>query len=181
MRFAASEYGQETWRHQSAADIDVDLHWNLINHPSLRRGALIDFDNLEWETAGPPAARRIRATPATRLAIAAVHAAFGHQFEHLLMLCDIREAVRQVLDAADVAKLGEIWRGPACAAVDIALGTTARRLNDSCSAELRNRLGSRATMLGGSRLISETMLLCSGGRGHWVRRRLLRGLLKRAA
>ncbi len=58
MRFAASEYGEVTRRHRAAADIEVDLHWNLINHPSLRRTASLDYDHLDWESAGPQAPRK---------------------------------------------------------------------------------------------------------------------------
>ncbi len=114
--------------------------------------------------------------------IAAAHAAFGHQFDRLLMLCDIREACRALVDAAEINDLRKMAaRTGTRAALDVALGTTARLFNDPCSAELRKRLAGRTSMLDGSRLISKKMLLCSGGQGHRVRRRLLREFLKHAA
>jgi hypothetical protein len=181
MRFAESEYGEQSWNHRAAADIEVDLHWNLINHPSLRRRASIEMADLDWETvANRPG--RLRATPATRLIIAAAHATFGHQFDRLLLLCDIREACRSLADDASLADLRRIAKRTGTrAALEVALGTTARWLADPCSADLLRRLNGRAITRSASLLVSEHMLLQSGGRGHYVRRRLLRELFKRAA
>jgi len=182
MRFAASEYGEESWRHATAADVEVDLHWNLINHPSLRRRASVEFNDLDWQPAGSDAAGQVRATPATRLIIAAAHATFGHQFDRLLLLCDIREACRQLNDADDVADVAHLaTRTGTRAALDIALATTTRWLGAAAVTDLRRRLRGRAITGGASLLISEQMLLHSGGQGHYVRRRLFRELLKRAA
>ncbi len=182
MRFAECEYGEQTWNHATAADIEVDLHWNLINHPVLRRRASIDLTDLDWTRDDAAVEGRRVATPATRLVIAAAHATFGHQFDRLLLLCDIRESSRQLTDDSAVSSVGSIAeRTGMRASVELALATTARWLGDSASAGLLRRLGGRAITRGGSLLVSEKMLLSSGGRGHRVRRRLLRELLKRAA
>ena len=182
MRFATDEYGEQSWRCQTVADIEVDLHWNLINHPSLRRRASVGLDDLDWDTAGVDARGARRATPATRLVIAAAHAAYGHQFDRLLLLCDVREAARQLTLSADRSALQQMAaRTGTRPALDLALGTTAHWLNDSTAADLRRRLSGRSIARPSWRLISHQMLLHSGGHGHPVRRRLLRELLKRAA
>lgn len=182
MRFAADEYGEQSWRCQSIADIEVDLHWNLINHPSLRRRASVGLADLDWETTDANAKGARRATPATRMVIAAAHAAYGHQFDRLLLLCDVRESAQRMTSAADRAALQRLAaRTGTRAALDLALGTTAHWLNDSAAADLRSSLNCGSIVRKGWRLISRQMLLHSGGQGHPVRRRLLRELLKRAA
>jgi len=187
MRFAASEYGEESWRLRSNPAIECDLHWNLINHPSQRRRASIEFADLDWEAAGESGtmasfATASRATPASRLVIAAAHAAITHQFDRLLLLCDLREACRHFTSEVELAKLRLLVdRTGMRAAIDVALSVTARVLNDPGAADLRNRLGTRTFTRFGAGLASEGLLLDRQSRASRVRLRLLRELLKRAA
>ena len=181
MRFAASEYGEQSWRHP-ASGIECDLHWNLINHPSQRRRASLELADLDWEECYDSGLVVRRATPATRLAIAAVHAAITHQFNRLLLLCDIRQACRLLTSEADLEALRRLARRARIrAALDVALGVTARVLHDSSAADVRRRLGSRAISRVGARLASAKMLRDRDGRTTGLRRKLLRELLKRAA
>ena len=181
MRFAASQYGEQSWCCRSTG-IECDLHWNLINHPSQRRRASIELADLDWDTSGEPDKNVRHATPATRLAIAAVHAAITHQIDRLLLLCDIREACRQLTAAADQEALRQIARRTGIrAALDVALGVTARVLNDPSTAAVRRRLGSRTISRIAARLASEKLLRDRECKATWLRRKLLRELLKRAA
>ena len=174
MRFAASEYGEETWQHQSVADIEIDLHWNLINHPSLRRQASVELADLDWEPVGPQSPGRVRD---------ASHSAGdrGHACRVQPSIRPLTAAMRYPRGGATIVCLSGFVRlaenGPANgnmrAALDVSLGTTAHWLADTSAAELRRRLVSRTIARGGWRLISQKMLLHSGGQGHRVRRRLL--------
>ncbi len=131
MRFAASEYGEESCALRSNPKIECDLHWNLINHPSQRRRTSIEFADLDWEATGEPGSAARRATPASRLVIAAAHAAITHQFDRLLLLCDLREACRHFPDESELAKLRALVdRTGMRTAMDVALAVTARVLND---------------------------------------------------
>ena len=123
-----------------------------------------------------------RATPASRLVIAAAHAAITHQFDRLLLLCDLREACRHFAGEVELAKLRALVdRTGMRAATDVALAVTARVLNDPSAAELRHRLGTRAFTRLGAGLASEVLLLDRQSMSSRVRQRLLRELLKRAA
>src|SRR3990172_5510558 len=86
-KHGASEYGEQCWRHRTSAEIEIEVHWNLIRNPSLRRRASVRYSDLNW-AAGT---KNPCASAASRLVIAAVHATFTHQFDRLLLLCDIRE------------------------------------------------------------------------------------------
>ena len=105
MRFPAAEYGEESWRLRSNPAIECDLHWNLINHPSQRRRASVEFADLDWEAEGKLDSAGRRATPASRLVIAAAHAAITHQFDRLVLLCDLREICRQLTGEIEFARL----------------------------------------------------------------------------
>jgi hypothetical protein len=182
MRFPASDYGEQSWRLRSNPEIECDLHWNLINHPSQRRRASIEYADLDLEPAGQSGSAASRATPASRLVIAASHAAITHQFDRLLLLCDLREACRQLTSDIELTKLRKLVdRTGTRAAIDVALEVTSRVLNDPSAADLRRRLGTRPLTRFGARLISERMLFTRGGLVSGARQRLLRELLKRAA
>jgi hypothetical protein len=182
MRFPAKEYGEESWRLRSNPAIECDLHWNLINHPSLRRRASVEFADLDWETDGKSDSVVRRATPASRLVIAAAHAAITHQFDRLVLLCDLREICRQLTGEIELARLRAlIERTGTRAATDMALAVTARVLNDPSAASVRHQLGTRRLTRFGAHLASEGLLVNNESRSSRVRRRLLRELLKRAA
>ncbi len=181
MRFPASEYGEESWRLGSNPAIECDLHWNLINHPSQRRRASIEFADLDWEVDGQSGLVTSHATPASRLIIAGAHAAITHQFDRLLLLCDLREACRQLTEI-DVAKLRKLFdRTGTRAATDVALAVSARVLNDPSAADVRHRLGTRTFTRFGAGLASEGLLRNRQSRASRLRLRVLRELLKRAA
>jgi hypothetical protein len=181
-RHEATDYGERCWRLRADNAISAELHWNLIRTPSLRQRASIGLDDLNRVSTDPESGGSALFTPASRLIIAAVHATFIHQFDRLLLLCDIREAARQVATEADVAELGALSRKTkTTTALNAALGVTARLLNNPGAAALRRRLGGRENGSFGLCLVSENMVLYPPRRLSSLRRVFIREWLKRAA
>ncbi len=97
--------GERTWIHGRDPQIEVDLHWNLINLPSFRPAVSLQFGDVAWAKMGSQASHL--PSRASRLAIAAVHATYHHQFDRLLLLTDLLQACRP-LNQADIAELRQL-------------------------------------------------------------------------
>lgn len=84
----AAPYGEESFIHDAAGvAVRVELHWNMVNSPSLRRAVTLAYDDLlaadgSLENEG-------------RLLIAAVHGGTGHQFDRLKFLVDLLQLFRR--------------------------------------------------------------------------------------
>ena len=91
-------YAEETWLPASGPGGGVELHWNLVNSPTLRRGLSVDLADLTL-TQTPGAAPSI--SPSSQLLIAAVHGAASHAFDRLQILCDIAQCVREFAGPLD--------------------------------------------------------------------------------
>ncbi|MFW6153797.1 MAG: nucleotidyltransferase family protein [Planctomycetota bacterium] len=92
----ADAYGEETFcRADDRGAGVVELHWNLVNSPTLRTGLSVTYDDLGG--GGAPL------SPEALLIIAAVHGAAGHQFDRLGLLWDVALAVRGEAGALDTA------------------------------------------------------------------------------
>jgi len=48
MAYAAGLLGERSWIYPGPPVIEVDLHWNLIDLPSYRKQASIEYRDLEW-------------------------------------------------------------------------------------------------------------------------------------
>ena len=181
-RHEAIEYGEQCWRLRTDEKIAAELHWNLIRNPSLRRRASITFADLNRVSCVTETGAQQVFTYASRMVIAAVHATFIHQFDRLLLLCDIREASRNLAGDVDLAELRDIMaRTRTGAAVNIALGVAARLFKDNFVAELRSRLGRKTGGDVSTRLVSSDMVLYPPRAINSFRRVLIREWLKRAA
>jgi hypothetical protein len=107
-KHADSSYGEEAWKRvDTAAPFGcVELHWNLINSPSLQRSVSIAWDDLVR-----PHVRNDGGLQApdwnARLLIAAAHAAVGHGFDRLTLLCDFLQAVRLGAASWDLLRLAK--------------------------------------------------------------------------
>ena len=109
-KYTAGEYAEESWHPRTAGEIDVELHWNLIRSPSLRRRASVELADLDWTPASADNQAGGQFSTVARLLIATVHAGHTHQFDRLLLLCDIREACRRLSTDAEVEQLRELAR-----------------------------------------------------------------------
>jgi hypothetical protein len=138
-------YAECAWRRPAHRGGAVEVHWNLVNSPALRRGLSVSYEDLACRGDG-------RATPAALLLIAAVHGAASHAFDRLGPLCDLALAARGAAGEVDVAWLGsgvqrtgaglaltaglklagELFGEPACAALARQLRLPARWLWRAC-------------------------------------------------
>jgi hypothetical protein len=140
----APDYAECAWRRPGRQGM-IEIHWNVVHSPSLRKGISLAYEDLQWERQG-------RVSAASLLLIAAVHAAASHGFDRLGPLCDVALAARGVTVASDVEWLkgmarspgialallaalklsGELYPEPACAKLIERLCFPARRLWRYC-------------------------------------------------
>jgi hypothetical protein len=96
----AAPYGEESFTFEAAGvEVRVELHWNMVNSPSLRRAVTLAYDDLVTEDG--------RLENEGRLLIAAVHGGTGHQFDRLKFLVDLHQLFRRNGGKFDTAWLKE--------------------------------------------------------------------------
>ncbi len=131
-------YGEMSWRLADRPGGCVEVHWNLVNSPTLRRGLSVEFDDLQWQRSDGclPAA-----TPAALLLLASVHAAASHGFDRLQLLCDVVQIVRGRAGAPDLDWLGQAAsRTGASLALAASLDLAGRLLDHPPCLELKSLL-----------------------------------------
>lgn len=127
------QYGEEIWLLDEPAAGAVELHWDLVNSPPLRRRCSVRYEDLQLE---PQAAGLPRASPAALLLIAGVHAAMSHRFDRLQPLGDVCQAARGAAGPLDAVWLAEAAaRTGAAFALASALGLAGALFREpACSA-----------------------------------------------
>ena len=174
------DYGEETWGLGEPAAGAVELHWNLVNSPPLRRRCSVEFGDLAIESAAAGALPT--ATPASLLLTAAIHAAASHRFDRLQPLCDVCQATRGAAGPLDAAWLGDTARRTGSAfALATALRLAGAIFREAACTSLVGEAAclSRAGRLC-RRLLTPRTVLHSRTLGAGLRRQLYRELLKRA-
>jgi hypothetical protein len=174
-----SGYGERSWVRRGRHEGTVEVHWNLVNSPTLRQGVALSWADLAFEADDRAAGGLFRPTAPARLLIAAVHAAASHGFDRLQPLYDVALAARRCGDEADIRCLSETIRQTGAARSLVTALSLGRRLLGSSACEtLRAALGLPRRGLG-TALLSPGVVL----RGHWrgdsFRRQLFREVLKR--
>ena len=137
----ADGYGERTFAPPQPGG-NVELHWNLVNSPTIRRGVSVRLEDLQLQDHSQAAWQRA-ATPASQLVIACVHAAASHSFDRLGPLWDIVQIVRASEPLDDNYLRHAVRATGAGLAVATALDLAARTLNEPRCAELMARLGLR--------------------------------------
>jgi hypothetical protein len=134
-----SGYGEQAWRRAGQPGGTVEIHWNLVNSPSLRRAVSVKYEDLQVEDGIAPATRR--PTAAAILLIAGVHGAASHGFDRLQILCDVAQSVRGAAGPIDEPWLAEAaGRTGAALALATALRLAEDVLEEPRCGELRLRL-----------------------------------------
>jgi len=136
-----TDYGEECFVRPGSADGAVEIHWNLVNSPSLRRGLSVELSDLQLTRPAAPQAGQICLTPASLLLIAAVHGAASHSFDRLQPLCDVCQAARGAAGEIDTDWLTEAaGRTGSSLALTAGLGLAGRVLNEPACGRLLRRL-----------------------------------------
>lgn len=176
----AGGYSERTWEHPAMPGAMVEVHDNLVNSPTIRRGVSVRFEDLPLERGTDG---QLRATPTGLLIMAAVHGAASHSFDKVQHLCDLAQIVRGRAGPIDEISLREcLAKTGAGFSVAIGLDLTARALNETASADLLARLKPRWPRRTARLLITPALVARSQGqrrRGVSWRRQMLRQMLKR--
>lgn len=171
----------------------VEIHWNLVNSPTLRRAVSVEYADLQWlpdenedrhrqETSAPVPILWPHPSPAGLLLIAAVHGATGHQFDRLQLLCDVCLAVRGAAGEIDESYLAQtIDTTGAGRAMAMALHLAGTLLNEPKCHALAGRLHCPRPGLFSRMLLSPGVVLRGHARCDSFRRQLFRSMLKRKA
>ncbi|MBU4315969.1 MAG: nucleotidyltransferase family protein [Proteobacteria bacterium] len=175
----SSGYSERTWEHPAMPGAMVEVHDDLVNSPTLRRGVSVKLEDLPTEIAsfGPR-----QATPAGLLLIACVHAAVSHSFDKLQHLCDIAQAARGQAGPVDADALRictEQTHAGFCLAMGLDLA--ARTLKEPLCKEWVTRLGLNPPNRLLRCLVTPSLVVRAQGKGRrfgtW-RRQILRQMLK---
>jgi len=175
----ADGYSERTWEHPAMPGAMVEVHDNLVNSPTVRRGVSVRLEDLPLERA---ADRQFRATPAGMLLIAAVHGAASHSFDRVQHLCDVAQIVRGRAGVIDENALRECMEKTSAEfCVALALDLTARAFNEPAAADLLARLKPRWPRWLARPLITPALVARAQEErrrfGSW-RRQVLRQMLK---
>jgi hypothetical protein len=167
------------YQHPAMPGATVEIHDDLVNSSSVRRGVSVRLEDLPLER---DARGGWQASPAGLLVMAAVHGAASHSFDKLQQLCDIAQAARERAGAIDEKSLVECMdKTSAGFCLSVGLDLAARALGDQASARWLERLNPRGPRRLARWLVSpETVVKARGPWGcrkSW-RRQTLRRLLK---
>jgi Uncharacterised nucleotidyltransferase len=172
-------YSERSWEHPTMPGAMIEIHNNLVNSPTVRRGVSVRLEDLPLERGQDG---RLRATPAGLLIIAAVHGAASHGFEKVQHLCDIAQVVRGRAGLIDEGSLREcVAKTGAGLSLATALDLTARSLNEPACVQLLKRLELRWPRRIVRLLMTPAVVVRSQGmhrRSVTWRRRMLRQMLK---
>jgi hypothetical protein len=176
----ASEYAEEHWTHPALKELLIELHWDLVASPRVRKAVSVTYEDLRPLTGlnGAP-------SPSALLLIAAIHGAAGHGFELLQHVVDVAQAARGAAGVIDARELRLVARDKGQRlAVETALMTAALIMSDTDSAALARAMDAEAPAWWLSRLLGVAAVVESRGRRHWRhswRRQLYREALIRLA
>ncbi len=107
-------YGEEVFSAvaPSGMSVCIELHWNLVNSPSVQKGISATYDDLVSDGA---------VSLESQLLIATVHGATSHQFDRLKFLVDTLQVLRAGAGQFDLAALGALINRTRAAGV-VAMG-----------------------------------------------------------
>ncbi len=174
----AGRYAEEKWSHPLLGSSPVELHWDLVNSPKIRRFISVDYRRLAAARTETGAL-----DPAALLYVAAIHAVTGHGFDRLQQVFDLLQAARGVagpLDIGDLDRLAAATGGRLALATALAIAANLTR--DPAMTELARAVaaGYKANGLAWifGRLPALTAQSAERSRHSW-RRQLCRELLLR--
>lgn len=175
-----SGYGQIRFARDQAAAGPVELHWNLINSPALRRSISVGFDDLDLLDPAGDDWPLPRPSPGSLLLIAAVHASACHCLSKLQLLCDVCQAARGPAGEIDTDALAATARRTGSRfALATALDLAGRLFAAAACRRLARRLALPRARLWRI-LITKGVALRAHATIDSFRRQLFRQMLKRS-
>jgi hypothetical protein len=172
----ATGYGEESWRQPARPGGTVEIHWNLVNSPSLRRALSVTYEDLQLETHQS----RPRPSAAAVLLIAAVHGVASHGVDRLQVLCDVVQAVRGTAGVLDEAWLAQaVSHTGTERALATSLALAHKMYREPACLDLMKHLGIGRRAWAGKLLLSRGVILRAHAARDSFRRQLFREFLKR--
>lgn len=166
-------YGEEKWQRAPTDPLGpllVELHWDMIGSPTLRRGRRCDLELLRTATDAEDRAQH--------LLVAAVHGALGDGFTRLQPLSDLARALEAPLD---LAWLGRRMRdGCLEKPLALALDLAARCFGQPAAREVLRDLGLRRPPAWVRALLTPGLVVAHRG-SSGLRRQMVREWLKLGA
>jgi hypothetical protein len=89
LKYIPSGYGQQVWTPDGRPGGQIEIHWDLVNSPAVRKNVSCSFHDLQFENTTEDS--QPVPSAASLLLIASIHAATSHSFDRLLLLYDIRQ------------------------------------------------------------------------------------------
>ena len=169
-------YGEESWRRPNQSGGMVEIHWNLVNSPTLRRTLSVTYEDLQLEThLGRP-----RPGASALLLIAAVHGVASHGVDRLQPLGDVVQAVRGAAGTLNEAWLVQaVLRTGTSRALATALVLAHKVYGEPDCVNLMKRLGIERRAWPGNLLLTRGVVLRAHASRDSFRRQLFREFLKR--
>lgn len=173
-------YGERAYIRPQSPGYPVEIHWNLVNSPSIRRGVSVAFEDLQF--AEKPHPGNNLPTPSALLLLAAVHAAASHSFDRLQPLVDILQCVRGAAGAMDTVWLrAAVAKTGAARAMGMALHLTGSVFHETACRRLSAEIGLPGPSWLERRLITPAVVLRAHAKIDSPRRSIFRSRLKRAS
>ena len=171
----AQGYGEEVWWRDQRSAGAVEVHTNLVNSPTIRRGVSVAFGDLELIDNGAA----LCPSPAARVLIAAVHGAASHGFDRLQLIVDLVQAVRRC-QGGDEQRLKEMIAGSG-AGLSMAMGLSLgyALLGEEACPQMARRLGLSQPRWPARLLLSPSVVMRGHARRDSIRRQIFRQMLKR--
>lgn len=168
----SSDYGQQGWQRKKQPGGRIEVHWNLVNSPTIRRGVSVTYENLQLDDDG-------QASPTSILLIAAVHAATSHCFDRICPLVDILQAVRGMAGEIDECWLRDAAKQTgATRSLSVALYLAEKMFDEPLCGEIRRKLGIDCSFLE-KIILTPAVVLRRHCRVDSIRRTVFRELLKK--
>ena len=173
---ASKEYFEDKWLIVDQANVNIEVHSDLVHNPQSRRAFSIVYDDVIAAGDGDP-------EDATALLfVVAAHGAIGHQFDRLQHLVDVALAARGAAGEIDVGRLAHVaQRCGVKTAVYAALRVAGDVLGEPACHELARRLAPTELDVMAARLINLPTVMNARSQGRsknsW-RRKLFRQAIR---
>ncbi len=167
----SSDYGQAGWLRKNQPGGKVEVHWNVVNSPTIRQGVSVTYEQLQLNGSG-------EASAASILLIASVHAATSHCFDRLGLLVDILQSVRGIAGEIDFDWLKDtVKRTGAVRSLSVSLSLVEKIFKEPLCGKLRKQM-SLPYMFLENMILSPAVVMRGHSRFDSPRRNLFRELLK---
>jgi hypothetical protein len=176
----AGGYAEERWTHPVLEGTLIELHWDLVSSPTMRKAVSLTYEDLL-----PLIGSDGRLSASALLLVAAIHGTAGHGFELLQHVIDVAQAARGAAGAIEAHEILLTAKGKGQRlAVEAALLTAALILSDKDCTTLALSIDARPSAWWLSRLLGVATVVEARGPHHsrmsW-RRQLYRAAFIRLA